>query len=110
MKNIQNEVVEAYCDCNSPLPWEEASKRRNLNFRASEPVSVLDAVKIMRKAVPNYNSFEPDLLTHLPKGSQVTIARDASVCIYVTPALKEIKAMGADEWNTDGNETRIWWD
>jgi len=109
-QKVEREAIEAYCDCNSNLPWEETAKRRNLNFKASESVSVLEAVKIMKKAVESYNKFEPDLLTYLPKGSQVTIAREASVCIYVTPALKEIKAMGADEWNTDGNETRIWWD
>ena len=108
MKNILNEVMEAYCD--SRLPWSEAVNRRDLNFRASKSVSVLEAVKIMRKAVPNHNAFSPDLLTYLPIGARVTIAREGSVCLYVTRALKEIKAMGADEWNTDGNETRIWWD
>ena len=109
-QKVEREAIEAYCDCNSNLPWEETSKRRNLNFKASESISVLEAVAIMSKAVPDYNAFSPDLLTYLPKGSLVTIAREASVCVYVAPALKEIKAMRADEWNTDGNETRIWWD
>ena len=108
MKNIQNEVMEAYCDCR--LPWEEAVNRRNLNFRASGPISVLDAVRIMRKAVPNYNAFNPDLLTYLPTGARVTIARENSVCLYVTPVLREIVEMDADEWHNEGNETRIWWD
>jgi hypothetical protein len=110
-KKVENEVREAYCDSNTSIPWEESSKRRNLNFLASESVSVLDAVSIMRKAVPSYNEFEPDLLTRLPKGSKVSIAREGSVCIYVMPPiLKEIKAMKADEWSTQGNLTRIWWD
>jgi hypothetical protein len=111
MKNIKNEVIEAYCDCNVNLPWEETSKRRNLNFRASEAVSRDEAVNIAARAIPGgYNAFEAVKLKLLPSNVKVQFAREGSVCLYVTPALEEIPAMEADEWDSKGNETRIWWD
>jgi hypothetical protein len=109
MQNIESEVMEAYCDCR--LPWEEAANRRNLGFKASAPVGRDEAAKIASKAIPGgYNAFEAELLAKLPKESQITFAREGSVCVYVTPPVREIKAMGADEWDTDNGVTRIWWD
>ncbi len=96
---------------------------RNLNFRASAAVPVKDAVSIMATALgvkPNecgYNEFRPNLLNKLPKGSKVTLAREGSVCAYVTlpqgdtTPLEDIQALTkADGCFMKGTELRLWWD
>jgi hypothetical protein len=99
---------------------------RNLNFKASAPVSVKDAVTIMTLALDlkkptqkGYNEFSPSLLATLPKGSKVTLAREGSVCAYVklpdgdTTDLSAIRALTkADEcsFSTKAGDIRLWWD
>ncbi len=113
MQNILDEVREAYADC--WLPWKEGSKRRNLNFRASQPVSRDEAREILQEAIPRgYNAFQASLLLQLPGEARITIAREGSVCIYVQGQLPETlqRPLLADEWNYNSrrDETRIWWD
>lgn len=118
MNNIVNfndcvllEVMRAYADSHGHYT-EEAMKRRNLQFKASSAVSRDEAIEIMGRAIDaGYNEFEANLLSFLPKETQVTIARENSVCIYISPPIeKPIKKMNADEWHTNGGVTRIWWD
>jgi hypothetical protein len=119
-KIVDAEVKSAYSDC-----WmkdrKAASKLRNLDFRASEPVSKKEAIRIINKYVPEYNEFTSELLDFLPDDSEIGIAREGSVCIYVTseelsdsPALQKnlCKALEADEfdYDEDNDEWRIWWD
>lgn len=108
------------------LASTKAYKTRNLNFRASAPVSVTDAVEIMRVAlcVPSadteaYNNFKPNHLALLPVGSKVTLAREGSVCIYVKlpdgySRFNDIVArnrMRVDEFHPQADGTvRLWWD
>lgn len=111
--NIEAEVMKAYADCNGNEPFEVTQHIRNLSFLASAPVSRDEAIRIMAKAIANgYNEFEAVLLNLLPIESKVTIAREASVCIYVAPPVKEIPEMMADEWHhaQENGATRIWWD
>jgi hypothetical protein len=97
---------------------------RNLNFKASSPVPIKDAVSIMATALevkPNqcgYNEFRPNFLNKLPKGSKVTLAREGSVCVYVTLP-KDAKffeddaraTMKVDEFHLQADGTlRLWWD
>ena len=112
-KTILKETKAAYSDCNKL----DGKVTRNLNFRASEPVSVADAVKVMSSAIDGgYNEFEPRLLKRLPKDSQVTLAREGSVCVYVRTAEKlnvedEADLLKADEVVLRSNgEYRMWWD
>jgi len=109
MKKILNETIEAYADCT--MTWEMGWQRRNLSFKASAPVSRDEAIEIANKAIPGgYNAFKASKLKLLPVFAEIILARENSVCVYVTPPVKEIKAMEADEWNTEDGVTRIWWD
>lgn len=120
-KKVLTETKLAYCD--STMPWSKADKLRNLHFRASKPVSVVDAIDIMTEALgaekPNdagYNNFTPMLFAHLPVGSKITLAREGSVCAYVqlpegmTVTEKMARRMKVDECDVIGGETRLWWD
>jgi len=82
----------------------------------------------MTDAVPSYNIFEPRLLLALPEDSQIFIARESSVCIYVLGEMdkklqKKMKAAEFDFYDVNDNvfmtgkdkinkikQTRIWWD
>jgi len=112
-KKILEEVKQAYIDAWSDKCFDEVEPLRNLDFRASEPVSPKVAVQIMKKAVPNgYNDFTPDLLDVLDD-CQVTLAREGSVCIYVDRELTrdERKALSPDEYNDYAEKGwRLWWD
>lgn len=106
------------------LKEQKAYKSRNLNFRAPASVSVFDAIEIMRIAlcvpvstVDAYNNFRPGYLGMLPTGTKVTLAREGSVCVYVTlPEGMTIdartqRAMMVDEFHPQSDGTiRLWWD
>lgn len=133
MTNIEEEVMAAYSDCNQES-YKYGSGERNLHFRASEQVSVDEAKRIMKKAIPRgYNAFRADLLDHLPPECKVEIAREYSVCIYVEYSEDNISwevepralfdagarlgtTMNADEVNYVPHAddhifvVRIWWD
>jgi hypothetical protein len=98
---------------------------RNLDFKASAPVTIDEAVRIMTEAlelenesVKGYNEFSPCLFRHLPEGTKITLAREGSVCAYIKPPrgthfqiAKLSRAMLIDEFDKDKNGTwRIWWD
>lgn len=119
--DIEEEIKKAYADCWMDS-FQEASKIRNLNFRASLSYPKEYCKELLNKYVKSYNAFTPDLLDHLPKDSCITIAREGSVCIYVNSEtinkfsekeLKElIENLSADEFEyiKDLEEYRIWWD
>ena len=105
---VQNEVKMAYADC--WMDGNEAYNLRNLNFRASKAVSRDEAYEIMRQFVPGYNFFEPKLIKKFPANTQIVIAREGSVCLYVKarkhPSAKAVKA---DEMDKEGEFVRYWW-
>lgn len=126
-QRIYNEVMEAYIDSHdvSGLSDNEVYKRRNLHYYAPHALNRSEVIAIMTDAVPSYNIFEPRLLLALPEDSQIFIAREFSVCIYVLGEMdkKLQKKMEADEFDyydvndnvfmTGKNkikQTRIWWD
>jgi hypothetical protein len=107
------------------LKQNKAFAARNLNFRAPAPVSVTDAVEIMRVAlcVPStemeaYNNFKPAHLGMLPECSKVILAREGSVCVYVklpkdfkTVDARTLRYMMVDECHPQKDGTvRLWWD
>ena len=106
------ETMKAYAD--SWLDWYEGSGLRDLNFRSSVWLTPDDAADVMATAVPHgYNEFHADQIRDLPHDCLVQLAREGSVCIYVS---RPIIGAGrihdrADEWSVtkDGGETRIWW-
>jgi hypothetical protein len=119
-QKVKKEVGRAYADC-WMKDFEKAEKIRNLNFIASQPLSKADAIKVMNDCVEGYNKFTPGLLDHLPDDSNITIAREGSVCMYIDSKelskfsngeLEKLQAkMGADELeHTHGSTFRIWWD
>lgn len=119
-EKVYQEVKNAYADC--WLNWVEGSKLRNLDFRASESVSKAEAKDIFSRYVPGgYNAFASELIDHLPEDSEITIAREGSVCIYVrsqelnaSDHMQKLVASALDcdefSYDADANEYRIWWD
>ena len=108
IEQIENEVMTAYCDCNNQHPFN----CRNLNFRASGAVSRDDAARILSKAIPDgYNEFNFSLLNKFPRNAQFVIAREGSVCLYISgDELPSAAKVLADEKSQEGVETRFWWD
>ena len=111
---ILREVVAAYGDAGG----YSASKKRNLNFKASEFVTRDEAFAIMDKALPRgYNEFRAGLLNYFHIKQKFMIAREGSVCLYVwTPPDSDIifpsmEELQADEMTRQEDGTmRIWWD
>ena len=88
--DVKTEVVRAYDD-----------RTRDLHFRASRPVSISEAEKIMDAALKDnggeYNDFTPKelhKLNHIFEKPKVTLAREYSVCVYVHGKKKP-------EWTND---------
>jgi hypothetical protein len=107
------------------LKKQKAYKTRNLNWRASESVTPADAVEIMMEALcvtdattDAYNNFKPAHLSLVPYGSEITLAREDSVCAYVklpkTYCFDDFnfyKLMNCDEAHVQKDGTiRLWWD
>ncbi len=109
--SVIQEVKQAYADCH--MSWERGQSVRNLNFRAGEYVTPAKAEEILTAAIPHgYNSFRAELLAKFPEGTQVEIARESSVALYVRGKnLPSRNSMLADEVDIqpDGS-TRYWWD
>jgi len=116
MKNpdIYQSVIDAYSDCN-----DISSAERDLYFICDFPVTRDDAILIIKDAIPEgYNAFFYEILKALPKESLVFLAREGSVCIYVSyngnsNALhKAAEKMCVDELDFDSksNLYRMWWD
>jgi len=112
-KHIAEQVRCAYGDLND-------KKYRDLDWRAAEFVSRDEAISIMKRYVPSYNDFEPDLLLNLPEDCLIRLAREGSVCMYVMTDKKlDQRALLADEMSEgvqclEENKTarivRLWWD
>jgi hypothetical protein len=101
--SIKQEIKTAY------------SKLRNLHFRASEPLGPAELKTILQEVFPNngsYNNFKPSLLDKFPPNSQIYMAREGSVCLYVEKiaGLPSAEDVSADECDDYGDEIRYWWD
>mmetsp|Transcript_2857 Transcript_2857/g.3187 ORF Transcript_2857/g.3187 Transcript_2857/m.3187 type:complete len:148 (+) Transcript_2857:72-515(+) len=81
---VEAEVIRAYSDCN-----EFSSEPRQLRFLASKPVLRDEAIRILKKAVPGYNDFHPELLKVVPEDTQVLIGRLGSVNMYFLGEISE---------------------
>jgi hypothetical protein len=115
-KTVLKEVKTAYADAN--MGWEQGKNLRQLMFKASEFVEPEVAVAIALQAIPRgYNEFKADLLGLFPEHARIQLAREYSVCVYVsgvtpnTSGLPSQSELMADEydWQKDGT-LRIWWD
>jgi len=119
MKNIDivsQEVQRAYADDNyiaqdKSLSWAIAT--RQLMFRASKALSVKQAIQVLQRFVSNSNDFAVAALELLPKTAKVTLAREYSVCLYisgVTLTQEIAKKMQVNEFSEENGEYRLWWD
>ena len=112
------EVMEAYSDC-----WiENANTKystRKLNFRCEYGVPVHIAIAILAMAgVEQYNEFYFGCLAKFDDNCTIQIAREGSVCLYVTrkgeyvemPTAQDVKADEMDEVPGEDNVFRYWWD
>jgi hypothetical protein len=108
---VNAEVMDAYADAH--MGYGKGMDLRNLNFKASHPVTPLEAFFIFNKWCPNYNGFGCEVIKLLPEDSKVTIAREGSVCIYVSRAkltARMASKMKADEFTNENGTYRLWWD
>jgi hypothetical protein len=89
------------------------------NFRASQSVSRDAAIEILQDLNIRINDFNPKVLKFLPEDCRITIAREGSVCLYVTgmelPRKRILRdklqmKLKADEMDRRGDEIRLWWD
>ncbi len=107
---VRAEALEAYAD-STTHEQPNAMSRRNLDWRASAPVTREEAIAIMQETCPSYNLFQPKLLRKLSADAMVVLAREGSVCVYVDKVgAATAMTMKADEWSRKLGETRIWWD
>ncbi len=109
-------VMKAYADCWAPS-WMMA--QRNLEFRTEGFVPVATAMQILRFAgVTSYNDFDYNCLKFFDPRCTVSIAREGSVCLYVSRpnsniAMPEAGVVRADEKDfvfDEDNVFRYWWD
>lgn len=118
-KKLEREIQFAYADCwmaNQNLSYE----LRCLDFCSSKFLSKEQAKYLFSKYVKSYNEFKPELLDYLPDDTQVKIAREGSVCVYVASKTLDSfsvaernelrKVMKLDEFSKYNNEHRLWWD
>lgn len=118
------EMRRAYADQDDSKTLEEAESIRQLQFLSTVTLSPAHARQIASQTIgPCYNDFTPAVLMSLDPESRVRLARESSVCVYVTlPCGKTIREsfakqmMRAKEFSLhqiepDGSNTyRIWWD
>jgi hypothetical protein len=85
---------------------------RCYDYRSDQWVSQEDAYEIMKKAVPKgYNDFKANIIMKFPDDTQFQLAREGSVCVYVRGnELPSKEYLEANEYDNDGEVTRIWWD
>lgn len=109
---VLSDMLNAYSDCNS-----QSTRPRTLDFKSELPVNTVEAYHIMTKSLKDingtYNDFNVELLKLLPENSEIYLAREGSVCIYVSGKLDIHKSkLKANEFNyyENINQTRIWWD
>ena len=107
------EVRDAYADCNCPetkVGYRRGMAKRNLHFKADQPVPASVARQIMEMAVPGgYNGFEAKLLSHI--SGDVILAREGSVCLYLCPdAIMEGDLHENENDKQEDGTTRLWWD
>jgi hypothetical protein len=117
------QIERAFADVHSDKPFEETQHIRNLDFRCSILYTKDEAVALMQRYCPSYNSFTPESLYHLPDDCHIRIAREGSPAVYVetTKALSDnlMSMMDADEFDLYQTIAkrfpllyvyRIWWD
>jgi len=131
-KELRIAVLRAYADCcggvttegepilNDFHPEADRMSMRNLNFITVEMVTRDEAADLMEEACPEgYNDFQADVIRKLPAEARVKIAREHSVCLYVSGAsLKACRILDADECHVvvggiQGKGVkliRLWWD
>lgn len=128
-QTVRDEVIRAYADCHDEPPdgatnleyeawWNRVKNERNLSFRASQAVSRDEARAILAEAMPNgYNEFKADLLDRFPADCRFIVAREGSVCLYVSgtentpmPAGTVVLADECDVIIEDPYTRRYWWD
>lgn len=134
---VYAEVATAYADCGLSDYDDEVWQIRNIGFRASQAVNAAMAKAIMQDVCNSYNDFDCKIFDLFPDDCQIVLAREGSVCIYVSsgnkplPTREQIEAQeynvmthtkfgqGTYQGSFDGRstpyggfegETRIWWD
>lgn len=124
LTQVLQSTIVAYSDAN-----EITDEERNLDYKAEYPVTPLQAAAIMEIALSykgiqsgGYNEFSAKLLLKLPESSEVWLAREGSVCVYVKVS-NDIaftkRGLKCDEFDVEsvhvdadstGRTYRIWWD
>lgn len=115
-------ILAAYSDCN-----EYGKGERNLDFYSNTPLTAETLKEVIPMAIPEgYNNFHPvesvnKLIEIFGDKSAYHVAREGSVCIYITSKdgnlwvngnRNQLDTLNADEILFDGEKQqfRVWWD
>lgn len=118
--------ADAVAPCLTEAAWEEAAKKRTLEWRSERRIPLQDAAVCYAQIVDGYNEFQPNMISDLHAafadcGIEVTPAREYSVGVYLhvpdKPGLRKrverfVRAnFQADvvSWEDTGT-LYIWWD
>ena len=118
--------ADAVVECLTEAAWEEAARKRTLEWRSERRIPLQDAAVCHAQIVDGYNEFRPRMISDLHKSFddcaiEATPAREYSVGIYLhvpnKPGLRKrverfVKAhFLADVVRWQDNETlHVWWD
>lgn len=124
---IKNAVVRAYMKqisqggpkikevnfAKDPKKFAKGFNGANTRWKDTTLLNKKQALDILTQALPNgYNEFKPQIIDKLPADSKIQIAREGSVCLYVTTSTKPNRiSLKADELDeVQPSVYRIWWD
>ena len=118
--------ADAVVECLTEAAWQEAARKRTLEWRSERRIPLQDAAICYAQIVDGYNAFRPSMISDLHKsfadvGIEVTPVREYSVGIYLhvpnKPGLRKrverfVKAnFEADLVSWKESETlHVWWD
>lgn len=96
-----------------PKKFAKAYNSSDTRWKDTTSFNKRQAMDIMKQALPSgYNEFRPEIIDKLPADAKIQIAREGSVCLYVTTSSKPSRvSLKADELHeVQPGVYRIWWD
>ena len=126
IEEFKRVYADAVAPCLTEAAWEEAAKKRTLEWRSERRIPLRDAAVCYAQIVDGYNEFQAQMIADLHTafadcGIEATPAREYSVAVYLhvpdKPGLRKrverfVRAnFQADEvsWQDSGT-LRVWWD
>lgn len=127
IKEFKAVYADAVVECLTDEAWEEAARKRTLEWQSNRRIPLQDAAACYATIVEGYNAFQPHMIADLhaafaDSGIEATPAREYSVAVYLhVPNKPELRKrverfvqanFQADlvSWQDDGEMLHVWWD